>query len=317
MNSMSKINIDLQEKLVTSKCRSFYEKYHFPGERPLDKDGMIFFRRITQSIDIIKMNHSGRLNILDAGCGTGNTIVSLASKFPEINFYGVDNSKESLNVATNTAGSKNLGNVFLKKANLMNKLPHKIKFDIIYCLGVLHHTANMAKVLSNLHLALNDNGELYLWIYAKHGRYKHTLNMRLLNILLNTKPKVTDEVSFAEDYLSSIKTESPLDDLLGSDASDPVIRNVFQNKVWIADQFLNPNEILIDMEELIALTSECNFKISKVLGMSKEAEKYFSSANLIARFKQLSHSNQLIALDLLLKPPRYFVILKKLKEGEI
>ena len=94
---MSKINIELREKSVTSKCRSFYEKYHFPGERPLDKDGMIFLRRINQSMDKIKTNNPNKLNILDAGCGTGNTIVSLASKFSEINFYGVDNSKESLN----------------------------------------------------------------------------------------------------------------------------------------------------------------------------------------------------------------------------
>ncbi len=191
MNSMYKKNIEFLEESVTNKCRSFYEKYHFPGERPLDKDGMIFLRKISQSIDSIKTNNLDNLNILDAGCGTGNTIVSLASKFPEINFYGVDNSKDSLNIATGTFESKNLENVYLERANLMNKLPHKIKFDIIYCLGVLHHTANMAKVLSNLQLALNDNGELYLWIYAKHGRYNHSLNMRLLNILLNTKGLVS------------------------------------------------------------------------------------------------------------------------------
>ena len=62
---------------------------------------------------------------------------------------------------------------------------------------------------------------------------------------------------------------------------------------------------------MISLTKNCGFKIQKVLGMNTNIENYFESEKIISCFKKLSENEKLIALDLLLKPERHFLILNK------
>ena len=162
----------MSEKPITEKCRNFYEKYQFPGNRPIDQDGLIFMRRFTKSVEeLSRSQNASKLRVLDAGCGTGNTTVSLARRFKDAEFFGVDNSKNSLEKAIESARQCGLTNIHYRKWNLMKPLPFRDPFDIILCLGVLHHTANMKKGLINLHASLKNDGELYLWIYGRHGRY--------------------------------------------------------------------------------------------------------------------------------------------------
>jgi len=97
--------------------------------------------------------------------------------------------------------------------------------------------------------------------------------------------------------------------------TDEMQMNAFKSPVWIADQFLNPYETLIDMEELLRLTSRAGFKISRILGVEENISKRFFSEKLSDRFLRLSKNKQLIAADLLLKPERYFVMLEKLRAG--
>jgi SAM-dependent methyltransferase len=307
---MSKLNISAETISVTEKSKKFYEKYQFPGNRPLDRDGIIFLRRFNKSVERFQKKKT-KLYILDAGCGTGNTIISLAEYFKKIKFIGIDNSKASLLKAAKSVQNKNLTNIVLRKGNLINPLPYKKRFDIIYCLGVLHHTADMTLVLKNLYNSLQDDGELYLWIYAKHGRYYHTLNVKLLNMLLQVKSDALDEVIYTKEFLTGVKNNIVLKELLGKNIDGIILSDTFLDPVWIADQFLNPNEILLDMEELLNLVKSCGLKIQQVLGISSEVENYFESESLSNSFRKLSYENQLIAIDLLLKPERHFIILKK------
>ncbi len=309
---MFKQKLDGNRDNVTSQSRKFYEKYPFPGTRPLDRDGLIFLRNINSSIESL-VKKGVRPSILDAGCGTGNTIIHLAENNKKLKFVGFDNSKTSLIKAVTLSESKNLSNVIFKKWNLRVSLPYKNYFEIIYCLGVLHHTADPIAVLKNLYHALKDDGELYLWIYSKYGRYKHSLNMRLLSMLLKNKSREIDELNFTKEFIFNTKNITPLNDLVQTYSEDPSLNEMFSDPIWIADQFLNPNEILLSMEELIELSHLCGFEISKVLGINPEISNYLSSDQLCSSFHNLTKTKQLIALDLLLKPPRHFVILRKTK----
>ena len=63
-------------------------------------------------------------------------------------------------------------------------LPDTLKGQHIFYLRhpyCLH--SDMGRVLANLRGCLNPGGHLYLWVYGKHGRYRHSLNMRLLAML--------------------------------------------------------------------------------------------------------------------------------------
>lgn len=302
----------MSEKYITLKSKKFYEQFQFPGTRPIDHDGLIFMRRFSQSVEKISSRKKD-IHILDAGCGTGNTSISLASHYINIEFFGLDNSSHSINQAILNTKKKSLTNLTFRKWNLVKSLPGTLKYDIVLCLGVLHHTANMQKVLRNLNKILKDSGELFLWIYGKHGRYNHSLNMSLLKMLLKVKPKPDNIIELAGEFATKTAQGLPLIELIGKTKTDEMQLDAFKTPVWIADQFLNPHELLIDMEELIQLTRKTGFKIVQILGMEQNISEKFDSTELAERYMKLSKNKKLIAADLLLKPERYFVVLHKSK----
>ena len=304
----------MSEKQITHSSKKFYERFHFPGSRPVDQDGLIFMRRFVQSIERISRKKNN-IRVLDAGCGTGNTTISLASRYKAIEFLGLDNSAPSLMQAINEAKKLNLNNLKFRKWNLLKPIHSTSKYDIILCLGVLHHTANMEKVLINLNNILIEGGEMYLWIYGKHGRYNHSLNMRLLKMLIEIKPKSENLIELATEFATKTHEGLPLNELIGKTKIDEMQLNAFRSPVWIADQFLNPNEVLIDINELLKLTKKTGYKITQVLGMEQDISGKFNSPELSKRYNYLSKNKQLIAADLLLKPERYFVVLQKAKIG--
>ena len=306
----------MSEAEITRKSREFYEQFQFPGRRPIDHDGLIFLRRFTQSIQQRSAPIPGRmLRVLDAGCGTGNTSVSLARQFPRVAFFGIDQSRTSLAKAKALAARTGVKNVRFRIGYLLKPLPWQDPFDVILCLGVLHHTADMKKTLANLRRSLGNGGELFLWIYGKHGRYRHSLNTRLLRLLLGRPCSPEAALDLATQFALNADNGSALRDLIGQTKTDEMQRKAFTDPVWIADQFLNPQEILIDMEGLLNLARSSGLELAQVLGMSGITAQLLGSAPLMKRFEQLSPSDQLIARDLLLKPERYFVVLRKAANG--
>ncbi len=55
------------------------------------------------AVESVKLDPAGKYNILDVGCGTGNLLSLLRSRFPNSCLYGVDFSKDMLKVARNKA----------------------------------------------------------------------------------------------------------------------------------------------------------------------------------------------------------------------
>lgn len=302
------------ERNVTRRSCEFYRQFHFPGSRPIDRDGLIFMRRFTRSIELhIQENGGRRVRVLDAGCGTGNTSIALAHRFRDVNFTALDYSEPSLAEGKRAAGREGIRNLRFRRWNMMRPIPYTMPFDLILCLGMLHHTADMARVLTNLSASLKADGELYLWIYGRHGRYRHSLNVKLLRMLLDVEPRPADPVGLARAYAFTTDHGSPLGDLLGSAREDPVSRKTLEDPVWIADQFLNPHESLLDMKELIALGRAAGLELDQLLGIKEDVSSWFDSAELYRRYTMLSRTDQLIALDLIVKPERYFVVMRRVR----
>ncbi len=298
----------MSDRHDTPNTRKFYENYPFPGNRPLDRDGLILLRHFAESAGRHHPPAGKRTRALDAGCGTGNTTLSLARRYPDIDFTGIDQSRTSLARAKMSAANFSLPNLRYLRWNLTNPLARNDQYDIILCLGVLHHTADMKRVLVNLRRGLKDDGEIFLWIYGRHGRYRHSLNVRLLSMLLETKPAPARPVDLAREFLRN--APFPLSDLLGTQPAGQAQKTAFDDPVWIADQFLNPHETLLDMEELLALTAASGFAIHRFLGYGEDPAQLLPPP-LLERFHHLPRTRRLIALDLLLKPERYFVVLRK------
>ena len=298
---------------VTTTVRMFYERHRFPGVRPPDQDGLILMRRLAEraSRDPAFLEPE-RVRILDAGCGTGNTTLSLARRFPAVEFTGLDMSSPSLDVARAAAARDGLTNIRFRQADLMRPLGEALRFDVVLCLGVLHHTADPRTVLANLREALKDDGELYLWVYGIHGRYRHSLNRRLLRLLLDAGSAAEDELALARELLETPGTgEAIRADLLAPTMDRAALERLERDPTWIADQFLNPREVLLDMRGLHRLIEDAGFSFSRWLGVNTDISAHLRSSRLAARFKSLPGPQRLEALDLLLKPERYFIVAEK------
>jgi SAM-dependent methyltransferase len=279
---------DGDERGVTRRVQAFYEQYHFPGVRPPEQDGLI-------------------LGVLDAGCGTGNTMLELAGRLSDARFLGVDLSGSSLAIARAAAADLGLTNVEFRQGDLRDPLDDGRPFDVVLCMGVLHHTADMVAVLARLREALAEDGDLYLWVYGVHGRYRHRLNARVLKMLLEAGPEPDDPIAFAREFLEHTADGMALADLASATERIAAGGDVLCNPAWIADQFLHPRDEHVDLERLLAIVEDSGLALAEWLGVDTRPERYFGSVELQARFRLLGPRGRLLALDLLLKPDRYFI----------
>ncbi len=303
----------LNEDAVTAKVREFYEQVRFPGVRPPDQDGLILMRRLAKRASPGSESRGpAPTRVLDAGCGTGNTSLSLARRFPGFEFLGVDFSEPSLDLARAAAEKEGLRNIRFRRGDLMRPLDEGSPFDVVLCLGVLHHTVEPRTVLGNLRAALREGGELYLWVYGRHGRYRHDLNRRLLRMLLDARPGTGDELALARELIRTSREPQAARNDLNCRAMDAsTIEDLLDDPSWIADQFLNPREVLLDMPALAGLLEDAGFELAEWLGVNTDLAAYFSSPELVARFEALPRSQRFMAIDLWLKPERYFIVAEK------
>lgn len=286
---------------ITETVRAFYEDVRFPGVRPLDRDGLIIMRRLVK-----RAASAGKgLRVLDAGCGTGNTLVSLARTLPEAEFVGVDLSEGSLSEAGKRV--TDLDNVTLVHHDLMLPLEFG-DFEVVLCLGVLHHTADMTRVLRNLSDALRPGGAMYLWMYGKHGRYRHSLNRRLLRMLVDGDD--SEAVEVARRFAVEMGDGAPLADLSGEYTEESWKQLMLGNDAWVADQFLHPHEQVVDIESLAVLAASAGLALDEWLGVPPAFEA--APSELRERFAQLDQTEQWLATDLWLKPESYLVQLTHL-----
>lgn len=99
--------------------------------------------------------------VLDAGCGTG--------RFSEVvmkyggHVVGVDMSCSVEEAVENVPGAEVL------QADIMNLPFRKESFDIVFSLGVIHHTYNTSKAFGELAKLVKPGGKLSVWVYSDEG----------------------------------------------------------------------------------------------------------------------------------------------------
>ena len=98
-------------------------------------------KRLTAIRDICK---NGR--IIDIGCGAGQLIAMIKSKYPESDCYGLDLSEFALNNARKSFGSS----ITWINKNAEEITGFKKYFDVVICSEVIEHTLNPRKVIQQI-----------------------------------------------------------------------------------------------------------------------------------------------------------------------
>jgi SAM-dependent methyltransferase len=175
--------VGLDGKDHRQECvRAFYEKMPYHKNPPRHS----LEARLVQLQDdwaqwCIPVSMENR-RTLDAGCGCGYNLV-LHGALSALT-VGVDISLEALKKANSYIIENSVkNNITLIRSDIRELTLPDASFDVITCVGVLHHIPDHKGALEKLAQLLDREGLLLLGIYHPLGRASHRLKNRFLDIL--------------------------------------------------------------------------------------------------------------------------------------
>ena len=110
------------------------------------------------------------LDILIAGCGTGQESIEFAQAFPHARVLAVDLSLASLAHAERKARELRVANIEHAQADLTQLASLGRTFDVISSVGVLHHLADPMRGWRELVAMLEPGGHVLVGLYSERGR---------------------------------------------------------------------------------------------------------------------------------------------------
>lgn len=305
---------------ITQKVKNMYKKYPYPSPSAefAHTNELLNLLRIFELESSIKLEGK---TILDAGSGSGHRVINVAEFFKKCNFLGIDISETSLTIANELKSIKKLQNIQFLKHNIMNGVKDLGQFDIVLCMGVLHHLSNPKKGLQILTNTLKDDGIIFLYLYGKLGGHKRMINKELISILMR------DEKA---NYDLGIKLVRDL----GLNKFDYGWNLNFKTKeeedALIVDSLLHANEFLYDSNDIenlfkksglygyaifgITVTTkgllfDTSIKSSKKLSMPQtNVSQILKSELSLSKYESLSLNEKYRVLDLLYEPNGYTII---------
>jgi hypothetical protein len=123
----------------------------------------------------------------------------------------------------------------------MNDISKLGKFDIILCMGVLHHLSNPTRGLGNLLNTLKRDGMIFLYLYGKLGSHKRMLNKKLVSILLGKRKS---------NYENGIRLVKELGLNKFEYGWNLNFKSEEEENSLIVDYLLHANEILYDFDDI-------------------------------------------------------------------
>lgn len=108
--------------------------------------------------------------LLVAGCGTGRHPLKIAMMSTHQEIWAMDLSLASLAYAMRKADEYGIKNVKFVQGDILELEAVNVSFDVISCIGVLHHLDSPMSGLTALSKKLVPNGQLNLAVYTESGR---------------------------------------------------------------------------------------------------------------------------------------------------
>ena len=187
-NSQIEINIQKNIKskeiknLVSQKVKIQYEKNPYPrwekiALKTTPEIPVKHFNNLNLNFSGELINDWDNINVLVAGCGTGQHAIATASKYKKSFITAIDLSINSLSYAKRKADELEIKNIEFVQMDILNLKSINKKFNIIESIGVLHHMDNPFEGWKILNDNLENGGMMMIGLYSNIAR-EHIVKIR-------------------------------------------------------------------------------------------------------------------------------------------
>lgn len=242
------------------------------------------------------------IRILDAGCGTGSGTDYLIHLNPEAEIVAIDLSQKALEIAQERCKRSGVIAKHSKpvtfhhlKLEAATQLPGE--FDLINCVGVLHHLPEPKKGIQALAQKLAPGGLFHIFVYAELGRWEISLMQKAIALIQGDKiGEYQDGVKVGRAIFASLPENNRI---LQQEQQRWSLEN--HRDEAFADMYVHPQEIDYNIDTLFDLIAASGLEF---VGFSNPqywnlARLIGKSPELIARAKNLSDREYYRLIELL------------------
>jgi len=176
---------------VSAAVAKLYDTYPFPPEPILDQPPPGYNWRwnwlTAHSFCTGRKPQKQDIRILDAGCGSGVGTEYLVHLNPQAQIVGIDISAGTLEVARERCRRSGANRVEFHQLSLYDVEQLPGKFDLINCVGVLHHLPDPIRGIQALARKLSPGGLLHIFVYGELGRWEIGLMQKAIALLQGEK----------------------------------------------------------------------------------------------------------------------------------
>lgn len=229
---------------ISTAVAKLYDTYPFPPEPILDEPPPGYNWRWNWNTAYsfctgVKPNKQD-IHILDAGCGSGVGTEYLLHLNPQAEVIGIDLSEGTLKVAQDRCQRSGVSDrVTFQQLSLFDADQLPGEFDLINCVGVLHHTDDPTRGIQALAKKLAPGGLLHIFVYGELGRWEIRLMQEAIALLQGDKRgDYTDGVKIGRDIFAALPENNRLKQ---RETERWAIEN--NRDECFADMYVHPQEI--------------------------------------------------------------------------
>ncbi|NEU83241.1 class I SAM-dependent methyltransferase [Nostoc sp. UIC 10630] len=288
---------------VSAAVAKLYNTYPFPPEALLDEPPPGYNWRwnwlAAHNFCTGQKPQRQDIRILDAGCGTGVSTEYLVHLNPQASVVGIDLSTGALDVAKERCQRSGATRVEFHHLSLFDVEQLPGEFDLINCVGVLHHTSDPIRGIQALAQKLAPGGLMHIFVYGELGRWEIQLMQKAITLLQGDKKgDYRDGVQVGRQIFASLPENNRI---VKYDKQRWSLENHKDEN--FADMYVHPQEIDYNIETLFELIDASGLEF---IGFSNpsfwDLERLLGKApELVERAKGLS-DRQLYRLIELLDP---------------
>lgn len=238
---------------ISAAVARLYNTYPFPPEPLLDEPPPGYNWRwnwlTAYNFCMAQKPTQQNIRILDAGCGTGVGTEYLVHLNPQATVVGIDLSQAALAVAKERCQKSGATRATFHHLSLFDLEQLPGEFELINCVGVLHHTPDPIRGIQALAKKLAPGGLLHIFVYGELGRWEIKLMQEAIALLQgDQRGDYSDGVQIGRQLFATLPETNRLRQ---REAERWSWEN--QRDAYFADMYVHPQEIDYNIETVFEL----------------------------------------------------------------